>query len=165
METTSKVRLRQVEMGLQAMVEVHPVAMELVAVGHLVALGGHPMEVLPVVVMVHQQVVQAPLSRPAEEEAVHQEAVEVLQEVVMVLQGVVVVQWDQVPLRQMPRWSEASARRPGIIGRMLLRNIQVGSRDKHLNCFYRRGDVQERNATICSRQHDSARCVCQVLEK
>ena len=93
---TSKARLRQVETVLQAVVEVHPVAMEPVAVGHLVALEGHLVGVLPVVVMVHQQVVQAPLSRPAEEQAV-------LQEVVMVLRGVVVVQWDQVPLRPMPR--------------------------------------------------------------
>ena len=93
---TSKARLRQVETVLQAVVEVHPVAMEPVAVGHLVALEGHLVGVLPVVVMVHQQVVQAPLSRPAEEEVVHQEAV-------VVLQGVVVVQWDQVPLRPMPR--------------------------------------------------------------
>ena len=68
------------EAVLQAVVEVHPVAMELVAVGHLVVLVGHLVGVPLVVVMVHQQVVQAPLSRPAEEEAVHQEAVEVLQE-------------------------------------------------------------------------------------
>ena len=132
--TSSKAsRLRQVEAGLQAMVEVHPVV-ETEEVGHLVAVGGHQVEVLLVAVMVHQQVVQGPPSKPTEEGhrgavmvALQEVVMVALQEVVMVVLQGVAVRWDQVPLRQMPRWSEASARRPGITGRMLLRNIQVGN--------------------------------------
>ena len=160
----SKARLRQVETVLQAVVEVHPVAMHLVALGgHLVAAEGHLVGVPPVAVMVLQQVVQGPPSRPVEEQAVLQEVVMVLQVGVTVLRVGGVVRWDQVPLRPMPRWLEASARRPGTTGLMLLRNIQVGPRDKYFNCSYRRRDVQERNAPVCSRQHDSVRCVRQVL--
>ena len=123
---TSKAKLLEVEAGLQAMLEVHPVEMQVV--GHLVeAVVGHQVEVPLVEVMAHQQVVQGPPSRPTEEG--HQEVVMVaLKEVVMVvLQGGVVVRWDQVQLRRMPRWFRASARKPVITGRMLLRNIQVGN--------------------------------------
>ena len=106
---TSKARLPEVEAGLQAMGEVHQVEMEVV--GHLVAVGGHQVEVPLVAVMVHQQVVQGPPSRPTEEGhqgvvmvALQEVVMVVLQEVVMVvLQGVVAVRWDQVPLRRMPR--------------------------------------------------------------
>ena len=119
--TSSKAsRLRQVEAGLQAMVEVHPVV-ETEEVGHLVAVGVHQVEVLLVAVMVHLQVVQGPPSRPAEEGG-HRGVVMVVLQVV-----VVAVRWDQVPLRQMPRWLQAFARKLVITGRMLLRNIQVGN--------------------------------------
>ena len=115
---TSKAKLLEVEAGLQAMLEVHP--MEMQVVGHLVeAVVGHQVEVPLVEVMAHQQVVQGPPSRPTEEG--HQEVV------MVVLQGVVAVRWDQVQLRRMPRWFRASARKPVITGRMLLRNIQVGN--------------------------------------
>ena len=123
---TSKAKLLEVEAGLQAMLEVHPMEMEVV--GHLVeAVVGHQVEVPLVEVMAHQQVVQGPPSRPTEEG--HQEVVMVaLQEVVMVvLQGVVAARWDQVQLRRMPRWLRASARKLDITGRMLSRNIQVGN--------------------------------------
>ena len=99
---TSKARLPEVEAGLQAMVEVHPVEMEVV--GHLVAVGGHQVEVPLVAVMVLLQGVQDPPSRPTEEAPLGVVMV-ALQEVVMVaLLGVVAVRWDQVPLRRMPRW-------------------------------------------------------------
>ena len=113
---TSKARLPGVEAGLQAMVEAHPVA-----------VGGHQVEVPLVAVMVLQQVVQGPPSRPTEEAPLGGVMV-ALQEVVMVvLQGVVAVRWDQVPLRRMQRWLRAFARKLDITGRMLLRNIQVGN--------------------------------------
>ena len=105
---TSKARLPGVEAGLQAMVEVHQVA-----------VGGHQVEVLLVAVMVLQQVVQGPPSRPTEEAP--------LGVVMVALLGVVEVRWDQVPLRRMQRWLRASARKRDITGRMLLRNIQVGN--------------------------------------
>ena len=122
------------------MVEVHLVV-ETEVVGHQVAVGGHQVEVHLVAVMVHQQVVQGPHSRPAEEvghrEVVMvdlQEVMEVLQGAMVVLQEVVVeVRWDQVPLRQMPRWLRAFARKPVITGQMLLRNIQVGNILVHIN--------------------------------
>ena len=111
-----KARLPGVEAGLQAMVEVHQVA-----------VGGHQVEVHLVAVMVLQQVVQGPPSRPTEEAPLGVVMV-ALQEVVMVvLLGVVEVRWDQVPLRRMQRWLRAFARKLDITGRMLLRNIQVGN--------------------------------------
>ena len=45
---------------------------------------------------------------------------------VVVLLVVVGVLRDQIQLRRMPRWLRAFARKLVIIGRMLLRNIQVG---------------------------------------
>ena len=69
---TSKARLPEVEVGLLAMVEVHPVA-----------VGGHQVEVPLVAVMVLQQVVQGPHSRPTEEAPLGVVMV-ALQEVVMV---------------------------------------------------------------------------------
>ena len=113
---TSKARLPEVEVGLLAMVEVHPVA-----------VGGHQVEVPLVAVMVHQQVVQGPPSRPTEEGHRGVAMVALLGVVMVALLGVVAVRWDQVPLRRMQRWLRASARKLDITGRMLLRNIQVGN--------------------------------------
>ena len=137
----SKARLLQVETGLRAMVEVHQVEVEVVGlVGLQMAMVEHQAEDPLVAGMVHQ-VAQDPLSRPVEEE-VHLGAVVVLLVVVGVLR-------DQIQLRRMPRWLRAFARKLVIIGRMLLRNIQVGCAWNYCKYFYfycRSGGVQERNA-------------------
>ena len=95
---TSKARLPQeVAADLQAMVEVHPMEMEVV--DHLVEAVEVPLVAVLLVeaVEVHQQEVQGPPSRPAEEED-HRGVV------MVALLGVgVAVQWDQNPLRLMPR--------------------------------------------------------------
>ena len=121
---TSKARLPQeVAVDLQAMVEVQPMEMEVV--DHLAeAVEVSLVAVLLVEVEVHQQEGQGPPSRPAEEEDHQGVVIVALLGVVMVgLLGV--VQWDQTPLRRMPRWSRTSVRKLVTTGPMLLRNIQV----------------------------------------